>query len=65
MLYTGSRAFIYSYAEMMHDFPKEVTPEQCQIIMNEAKRLTSLVNDMLDISSLETGVTKFNKHVIT
>jgi len=54
-------SLIYSYAEMMHDFPKEVTPEQCEIIMNETKRLTSLVNDMLDISSLETGITKLNK----
>lgn len=54
-------SLIYSYAEMMHDFPKEVTPEQSKIIMNEAKRLTSLVNDMLDISSLETGITKLNK----
>ena len=54
-------AFIYSYAEMMHDFPNEVTAEQSQIIMDEAKRLTSLVNDMLDISSLESGMTKLNK----
>jgi len=54
-------AFIYSYAEMMHDFPNEVTPEQSQIIMDEAKRLTSLVNDMLDISSLESGMAKLNK----
>ncbi len=54
-------AFIYSYAEMMHDFPHEVTSEQSQIIMDEAKRLTSLVNDMLDISSLEAGMTKLNK----
>jgi signal transduction histidine kinase len=54
-------ALIYSYAEMMHDFPDEVTREQSQIIMDEAKRLTSLVNDILDISSLETGMTKLNK----
>jgi len=54
-------SFIYSYAEMMHDFPNEVTPEQSQIIMDEAKRLTSLVNDMLDISILESGVSKLNK----
>jgi signal transduction histidine kinase len=54
-------AFIYSYAEMMHDFPNEVTPEQSQIIMDETKRLTSLVNDMLDISLLESGVSKLNK----
>ena len=54
-------AFIYSYAEMMHDFPCEVTSDQSQIIMDEAKRLSSLVNDMIDISSLETGITKLNK----
>jgi len=54
-------ALIYSYAEMMHDFPDEVTPEQSQIIMDETKRLTSLVNDMLDISLLEAGVSKLNK----
>jgi signal transduction histidine kinase len=49
-------ALIYSYAEMMHDFPDEVTPDQSQIIMDETKRLTSLVNDMPDISLLEAGV---------
>mgnify|MGYP000862256391 CR=1 FL=1 len=54
-------ALIYSYAEMMHDFPDEVTPKQSQTIMDEVKRLTSLVNDILDISSLETGRAKLNK----
>lgn len=54
-------SFIYSYAEMMHDFPEEVTPEQSQIIMDETRRLTSLVNDMLDISILESGAAKLNK----
>lgn len=54
-------AFIYSYAEMMHDFPDEVTPEQCRIIMEEAERLTSLVNDMLDISLIEAGESKLNR----
>jgi signal transduction histidine kinase len=54
-------SLIYSYAEMMNDFPHEVTPEQSQIIMDEAKRLTSLVNDMLDISGLETGIARLNK----
>ncbi|MGI6674335.1 MAG: HAMP domain-containing sensor histidine kinase [Limnochordia bacterium] len=53
--------FIYSYAEMMHDFPDEVTPEQSQIIMDEAKRLNALVSDMLDISLLEAGAVKLNK----
>lgn len=53
-------AYIYSYAEMMNDFPQEVTSEQSQIIMDESKRLTSLVNDMLDISSLDKGIAKLN-----
>lgn len=46
---------IYGYAEIMHDFPSEITQEQPQIIMEEASRLTTLVNDMLDISKLESG----------
>ncbi|WP_313340137.1 HAMP domain-containing sensor histidine kinase [Sedimentibacter sp.] len=54
-------SFIYSYAEMMHDFPYEVTSEHSQVIMDEANRLTSLVNDMLDISSFEAGIAKLNK----
>jgi len=51
---------IYSYAEMMHDFPGEVTPEQTQTIMDETRRLTTLVNDILDISKLENEVGKLN-----
>ncbi len=49
-------ALIFSYAEMMHDFPEEITTEQTQTIMDETKRLTSLVNDVLSISRLETGI---------
>lgn len=48
-------ALIYSYAEMMQDFPDEITTTQLQTIMSETKRLTSLVNDLLDVSKLETG----------
>lgn len=53
-------ALIYSYAEMMQDFPEEVTSQQSQVIMDEAKRLTSLVNDILDISKLEAEGDKLN-----
>lgn len=48
-------ALIYSYAEVMHDFPDEITANQTQIIMDETQRLTTLVNDVLDISKLEAG----------
>ncbi len=46
---------ITGYAEIMRDLPEENTPENAQIIIDESKRLTSLVNDMLDISKLESG----------
>jgi signal transduction histidine kinase len=53
-------SLIYSYAEMMRDFPGEVTPEQTQTIMDETRRLTTLVNDILDISKLENEMEKLN-----
>ena len=46
---------ITGYAEIMRDLPGENTPENAQVIIDESKRLTSLVNDMLDISKLENG----------
>lgn len=53
-------ALIYSHAEMMHDFPDEITSEQTQTIMDETQRLSSLVNDILDVSRLETGTMELN-----
>lgn len=55
-------ALIYSYAEMMQDFPDEITNTQLQTIMAETKRLTSLVNDILDVSKLETGTMELHAH---
>ncbi len=46
---------IRGYAEVMRDLPGENTPENAQVIIDEAGRLTSLVSDMLDISKLESG----------
>ena len=54
-------ALIYSYAEVMHDFPDEISQDQTQIIMDETKRLSSLVNDIMDVSRLETGTMEINK----
>jgi signal transduction histidine kinase len=53
-------ALIYSYTEMMRDFPDEITPERIQTIMDETRRLTTLVNDILDISKLENEMEKLN-----
>lgn len=51
---------IGGYGEMMRDIPGENTPENVQVIIDETKRLTSLVNDVLDISKLESGVESMN-----
>ncbi|PHV70110.1 two-component sensor histidine kinase [Sporanaerobium hydrogeniformans] len=44
---------ITGYAEVMRDLPGENTPENTQVIIDEGKRLTELVNDMLDLSKLQ------------
>ena len=46
---------ITGYGEVMRDLPGENTPENIQIIIDEAKRLTSLVNNVLDISKYQSG----------
>ena len=53
-------SLIYGYAEMMNDFPGEITPEQTKVIMDETRRLSTLVNDILDISRLETDMERLN-----
>lgn len=52
---------ITGYSEVMRDLPGENTPENVQIIIDEATRLTTLVNDMLDISKLQSGTQPFNR----
>lgn len=47
---------VIAYAEIMRDLPGENSPENIQVIIDEAKRLTNLVNDMLDLSKLQAGV---------
>lgn len=46
---------IKGYGEVMRDIPGENSPENVQVIIDEAERLTELVNDMLDISKLQAG----------
>ena len=45
-----------AYAEIMRYLPGENTPENVQVVIDESKRLTALVNDMLDVSKLQAGV---------
>ena len=49
---------IAGYSEVMRDIPGEMTPENMQVIIDETGRLTSLVNDTLDLSRLTDGKTE-------
>lgn len=51
---------ISGYSEVMRDIPGENTPENVQIIIDETKRLTNLVNDMMDLSKLQAGAQELN-----
>ena len=51
---------IGGYVEMMRDIPGEATPENMQVIIDETQRLTSLVNELLDFSRLQTGALALN-----
>ena len=46
---------ISGYAEAMRDLPDENNPENAQIIIDEAKRLTEMVHNLLDLSRLQAG----------
>ena len=47
---------IRGYGEVMRDLPGENTPENMQVIIDETTRLSDLVNDLLDLSKLQSGV---------
>ena len=44
---------IGGYAEVMRDIPGENTPENAQTIIDETKRLSALVNNLLEVSKLQ------------
>ncbi len=44
---------ISGYAEVMRDLPGENTGENLQVIIDESRRLSELVTDLLDLSKLE------------
>ena len=49
---------IKGYSEVMRDIPDENTPENIQVIIDETTRLSELVNDMLDLSKIQSGARK-------
>lgn len=46
---------ISGYSEVMRDIPGEMTADNMQVIIDESARLSSLVNDMLDMSRFISG----------
>ncbi|MBR5559706.1 MAG: HAMP domain-containing histidine kinase [Oscillospiraceae bacterium] len=46
---------IVGYGEVMRDLPGENTPENVQVIIDEANRLSRLVEDVLDLSKMEAS----------
>ena len=52
---------IIGYGEVMRDLPNENTPENVQIIIDEATRLSILVSDLMDISKLQSGTLTVDK----
>ncbi len=47
---------IAGYSEMMRDIPSEQTEENFNVIINETKRLSELVNDVLTLSKLQSNI---------
>lgn len=46
---------ISGFAEVMRDLPGENTSENAQVIIDESRRLTGLVNDLLDLSKMQAA----------
>lgn len=54
---------IAGYTEAMRDLPGEATSENLQIVIDETRRLTNLVNDMVEVSRYQNGVQTIKKTV--
>ncbi len=52
---------INGYGEVMRDIPGEMNADNIQIIIDETKRLSSLVSDMFDLSRLSGGNRELKK----
>ncbi len=55
---------IVGYGEMIRDLPEENTPENINVIIDEAKRLSTLVDDLIDISKADQTSMELNREKI-
>lgn len=56
---------IVGYGEMIRDLPEENTEENINVIIDEAKRLSTLVDDLIDISKIESIKLELNREDIS
>ena len=56
---------IVGYGEMIRDLPEENTEENINVIIDEAKRLSTLVDDLIDISKIDAIRLELHKEEIT
>ncbi len=56
---------IVGYGEMIRDLPEENNESNINVIIDEAKRLSALVDDLLDISRIENDNIKLNKKEVS
>ena len=49
---------IGGYAEVMRDIPGENSAENAQVIIDETKRLSNMVSDVLNLSKIQSGAEK-------
>lgn len=52
---------ISGYAEMMRDIPGEMSADNLRVIIDESKRLSSLVSDVMDLSKLGADIESLKK----
>ena len=56
---------IVGYGEMIRDLPEENTEENINVIIDEARRLSTLVDDLIDISKIDTTGVELNKEKVS